>query len=332
MEPLFEDYLHRLEELHDDAKHAIQRLLQETLDWVPAPDMNSLCALVVHLAGAERYWIGDVVGLDPSGRDRAAEFRARGLDAAALSERLDGALAHSRGVLETLMLEDLEASCVSPRDGREFTAAWALAHALEHTGIHVGHIQIVHQLWDQREKAIEMGDVVIENRVIVFMDVHNYSIAVGALGENQYGFLQQVYETLGDIIVEHGGEIIKYLGDAILCVFPADSENEAVACALELREAFSNLVSERNLPRDTELEIGISSGEVGVGMFGHRSLRQKDVFGEEVNRAAVIRHHRGIAITENVYEKVNRNYETSRLPVFQVKWQEQPLNVWEVVE
>ena len=115
--------------------------------------MNSLCVVVVHATGAERYWIGDVAGRDPSGRDRAAEFRAHGLDAAALKRRLDETLAHSRGVLEGLTSQDLEDLRVSPRDGRKFTVAWSLAHALEHTAIHLGHMQIVRQLWDQRQHA-----------------------------------------------------------------------------------------------------------------------------------------------------------------------------------
>ncbi len=115
--------------------------------------MNSIGALVVHLTGAERYWIGDVAGRDPSGRDRAAEFRARGLDEAELKRRLDGSLAYARGLLEGLTLQDLDAARVSPRDGREFTVAWCLAHALEHTAIHLGHIQIIRQLWDQQQPA-----------------------------------------------------------------------------------------------------------------------------------------------------------------------------------
>ena len=175
-------------------------------------------------------------------------------------------------------------------------------------------------------------DVTIESRVILFMDIHNYSIAVNTLRKDQYGFLQEVYETLGDIVVAHEGEIIKYMGDALLCVFCVDSENEAAECSLELRRAFSDIVSRRNIPPDTELEIGIGSGEVGIGVFGHKSLLQKDVFGEEVNRAAMIGHHRGIAITERVYEKIKMNYETRRLPAFEVKWQDEPIKVWEIVE
>jgi adenylate cyclase len=175
-------------------------------------------------------------------------------------------------------------------------------------------------------------DIAIGDQVIVFMDIHDYSIAANALGESQYAFLQQVYEKLGDVIVEHGGEILKYMGDAILCVFPADSHDQSVECALKLRRVFSDVVSKTDLPSDVELEIGIGSGEVGVGVFGHESLRQKDVLGEEVNRVAMIGHHRGIAITESVYDRIHMRRRTNRLPDLKVKWQDEPLKVWEVVE
>jgi class 3 adenylate cyclase len=92
------------------------------------------------------------------------------------------------------------------------------------------------------------------------------------------------------------------------------------------------MVQRYNIRHETELETGIGSGAVAVGVFGHRSLKQKDVFGEEVNRAVVIGHHRGIAITENVYGKVKATYPTNRLPDKAVKWQDEPLKVWEIVE
>jgi uncharacterized damage-inducible protein DinB len=150
MHPFFEAYLERLHGLHDSILQAVEGLSPAALDWVPGSDMNSIAVLVMHTAGAERYWVGDVVARDPSGRDRGAEFRMQGLDAATLKERLNDALAHTRGVLEGLALQDLTVVCISPRDGREYTVAWALAHALEHTAMHVGHIQITRQLLEQR--------------------------------------------------------------------------------------------------------------------------------------------------------------------------------------
>lgn len=153
MHPGYEAYFERLEALHADAKRAIAGLPQDALDWVAGPDVNPLGALVVHLTGAERYWIGDVVGGEPSGRDRAAEFEARGWDEAVLTLRLDETLAHCRAVLGGLTLEELAELRTSPRDGRQFSVAWSLAHALEHTALHLGHIQIVRQLWEQQGRG-----------------------------------------------------------------------------------------------------------------------------------------------------------------------------------
>jgi hypothetical protein len=153
MEPFFRDYLECLQRLHERIELALEGLPQAALDWTLGPDTNSLCVLVVHLTGAERYWIGDVVAQEPSGRDRQAEFRARGLDAGALRERLGDTLDFCQRVLEGLTTGDLAAPRVSPRDGREFTVGWALAHALEHTALHLGHIQITRQLWEGRIRS-----------------------------------------------------------------------------------------------------------------------------------------------------------------------------------
>jgi adenylate cyclase len=174
--------------------------------------------------------------------------------------------------------------------------------------------------------------IVKTDRVVLFTDVHNFSIASRALAERQYAFLQEFYETLGDIVIEHKGELIKYLGDGLLCVFRVGMEQEAIACAIAMREAFSEMVERWGLPADTELEVGIGAGEVGEGIFGHQTLRQRDVYGEVVNQAARIGHHRGIAITEQVYEQVKDAYTLHRLPDVALKWQEEPMKVWEVEE
>jgi uncharacterized damage-inducible protein DinB len=148
---LFATYLERLEALHTDMNSAIADLPVEALNWSPSPEMNSLSVLAAHTAGAERHWIGDVIAQDDSQRNRAAEFRAQAASAAALIDLLDAALAHSRSVLERLSLADLDEQRLASRDGREVTAAWALAHALEHTATHLGHMQLTRQWWERRQ-------------------------------------------------------------------------------------------------------------------------------------------------------------------------------------
>ena len=150
MQPLFDSYFERLQKLHADIRQTLEGLQVDALDWSPGRDINSLAVLAVHTAGAERYWIGDVIARDDSHRDRAAEFRARAVDSATLLKRLDAVLASSQQVLEGLSLSDLETMRIAPRDGSEVTVTWALLHVLEHTAIHLGHMQLMRQLWEQR--------------------------------------------------------------------------------------------------------------------------------------------------------------------------------------
>jgi len=149
MEIFLQDVMSLMDKLHKDALLTFEDLPLEALDWAPRLDINSFCVLTVHMTGAERYWIGDVAGEQPSGRVRKEEFRAKGLDHNALRKRLADSLEFAQGILETLSLQDLELRRISPRNGQKFTVGWALAHALEHTALHVGHMQILRQWWDQ---------------------------------------------------------------------------------------------------------------------------------------------------------------------------------------
>ena len=112
--------------------------------------MNSISVIIVHLTGSERFLIGDVVMQESSNRDREAEFKVIGLDANDLKQRLQATDAYLQSAFEKLTLPDLEALRNVPNRDRQRSVAWALTHALEHTTIHLGHIQIMRQLWQQK--------------------------------------------------------------------------------------------------------------------------------------------------------------------------------------
>jgi uncharacterized damage-inducible protein DinB len=146
MQPYFEDYLLNLKELHNDILDALKDLSPAALDWSPSAEMNSIAVLVVHTIGAQRFLIGEAVGGDPANRDREAEFKVHGLNADALAKHLDNSFVYIRSTLASLTVDDLAAL----RDfrGRERSVAWILGHALKHTAIHLGHIQLMRQLWE----------------------------------------------------------------------------------------------------------------------------------------------------------------------------------------
>lgn len=149
MHAFFADYLNLLKKCHDNIHKTMDGLPPEALDWVPGADMNSICVLVYHITGAERFWVGDVALQEPSNRDRDAEFKVKNLGEEFLRKRLDDGFAYTAAALERLTMQDLETPRTSARG--TFTIGWALLHALEHSHLHLGHLQITRQLWDQKK-------------------------------------------------------------------------------------------------------------------------------------------------------------------------------------
>ena len=151
MQPYFEDYLLNLKELHNDILNALKDLPPAALDWSPAADVNSINVLVVHTVGAQRFLVGEIVAGEPANRDRDAEFKVRGLDAESLAQRLNESFECISSSLAGLSMDELTA----PRNfrGRDTSVAWVLGHAMKHTATHMGHIQLMRQIWEKYGKG-----------------------------------------------------------------------------------------------------------------------------------------------------------------------------------
>lgn len=140
---------------HRTIEQAIDGLPDEALDWSPGEGLNSLGVLLAHTFGAERFWIGDVAGQEPSGRVRESEFMIVGVGVSEFIDRSKAVLAHSQSILAGLTPESFAEIRQVNEDGRWESVAWSVLHALEHTALHAGHIQITRQLWDARPLGLE---------------------------------------------------------------------------------------------------------------------------------------------------------------------------------
>ncbi len=149
MIPFYEALSDRFHELHVGILKDLESLPAEALDWKPAPETNSVSVIIVHLTGAERFLIGDVIMKDPSNRNREAEFLVKEMSKADLIRRLNDTEAYLSAAFEGLRMPDLEATRLHPRHGTQVSVSWALLHALEHAAAHVGHLQLTVQLWHQ---------------------------------------------------------------------------------------------------------------------------------------------------------------------------------------
>ncbi len=142
-----------LDEILDDLAELVRPLDPACLNWRPlASDTNSIAAMVTHVTGSLRWWLGQAVG-DAVARDRDAEFQAHHT----ADELLAMIAAARREVHERIArLAELDPSATRrvsrARHGQdvEVTAAWCLEHAVIHASEHWGQIQLTRQLYTAR--------------------------------------------------------------------------------------------------------------------------------------------------------------------------------------
>jgi uncharacterized damage-inducible protein DinB len=145
-----DNYVQRIEDLRGQVSDLIAELPVEALNWRPiesdkAHVTNSLAVLAAHIAGAEHFWTAEVVGGRSPTRDRDAEFTTQATDAAELVRLLEKTKAETREVLSALRESDLDG--VREVRGRTVNVRWGILHVIDHTALHLGHMQITYQLW-----------------------------------------------------------------------------------------------------------------------------------------------------------------------------------------
>jgi DinB superfamily len=149
----FADYLERLEDLQHRLHQAVRDLPDEAMDWSPGPamnpKMNTVAVLLAHITGVLHEGI-DLALNNPPSRVRAQEFQTHGVPGDELLRRLDAVIDYARVALPRLGLADL-GHLRQDEDG-PVTCGWVLLHALEHTYLHLGHLQLTCQLWRQQEQ------------------------------------------------------------------------------------------------------------------------------------------------------------------------------------
>ena len=145
-----DNYLSRLDDLHGQVSTLIAELPAEALNWRPIEGKddhvtNSLAVMAVHIAGAEHFWIAEVIGGHPATRDRDTEFVVVAATPAELLQILEKVSKETKEVLSALSESDMG----EMRQARDRTVAvrWGILHVIDHTSLHLGHMQMTYQLW-----------------------------------------------------------------------------------------------------------------------------------------------------------------------------------------
>ena len=236
----------------------------------PCPDMPLLEEL--RLAGATDYVMYPLPFLDRT-RTAVISFttrRAEGFDPASL-DRLEVAAKRLSPYLERHVLRriavDLLDTYVGPRTGQRII-----------------------------EGRVDRGAVERIEAAIWFADLRGFTL----LSERSpipevLDHLNAWFGIIGEVVEAHGGEVLKFIGDAVLAIFPTwAGRDRAAACrkALAAAQAFGRRSEAENARRRSSggapllHGLALHVGEVAYGNVGAPHRLDFTVIGPAVNRAS----------------------------------------------
>lgn len=138
---------------------------------------------------------------------------------------------------------------------------------------------------------IRRGDGDEIDAAIMFCDLRGSTKLAEKLGRADYiTLLNEFFETTSTIIHAYGGEVLKFIGDAVLAVFPAedDAENARQQALDSANDIVARLEELRNEDSEhtCDCAIGIAFGRVTYGNVGSRERLDFTVIGQAANVAA----------------------------------------------
>lgn len=134
-----------LEHIARDAMAQFEGIAPEDFNRaLKLPESNTLFALATHFVSSGEFWTLVVVGKREIPRDRPAEFRATGRVEDLLT-RYECWIRAVHEVLDTFPDECLDEPTEAAWRGSVFNVREALLHAVEHSALHLGHIQLTRQ-------------------------------------------------------------------------------------------------------------------------------------------------------------------------------------------
>ena len=138
--------------------------------------------------------------------------------------------------------------------------------------------------------------------LIAFCDLTRFAKLSAAMTSRQvFDLISDFCDWTGDIVTAGGGNVIKFIGDEALIVFPDDKVDAGVRSLLELKKVTEKRMSGKDFP--SKLIVKCHFGKVTFGLLGTRENKSLDVMGEQVNYAALLQS-RGFAMSPEVFRKL----------------------------
>jgi adenylate cyclase len=142
---------------------------------------------------------------------------------------------------------------------------------------------------------IRHGDGETIDAVIYYSDMRNSTAIADALGPEDYlKWLNTYFEATAGAVLQQGGEVLDFIGDAVLGVFPTQKESlseavqRAITAADETRRRLHDINKTVSTGHKMNAGIALSTGRVMFGNIGVAHRLTFSVIGQTVHAAARI--------------------------------------------
>jgi adenylate cyclase len=179
---------------------------------------------------------------------------------------------------------------------------------------------------------------------VLFSDIRGFTTISERMNpQSLVGLLNEYFTEMVNIVMDEGGVVDKYIGDAIMAVFGApvskpDDAVNAVRAAVRMRGALRQLnerLASRGIP-PLKTGIGIHTGDVVAGNIGSERRMEYTVIGDAVNLASRLESNTkelgvDVLISKDTYEVTKSMVDARPVREITVKGRNQPVMTYEVV-
>jgi adenylate cyclase len=147
--------------------------------------------------------------------------------------------------------------------------------------------------------SIRRGDGDLIDAVIWFSDLRESTRLAEQLGHEKFmDLLNDYFEATAGSVLANGGEVLRFIGDASLAVFPVDAKqtNTEAACNQALQAAHDSMTKAKEINQTRQQSgrpvfqfgVGLHRGEVMYGNIGTAERLEFSVIGPAANETARI--------------------------------------------
>ncbi|MCM2257888.1 MAG: GAF domain-containing protein [Vicinamibacteria bacterium] len=180
---------------------------------------------------------------------------------------------------------------------------------------------------------------------VLFTDIRDFTSISERIGpQDTVKMLNEYFSLMVDILLEKGGILDKYIGDAIMAVFGApfsgpEDADHAVQAAIGMLRSLHALNERRVADGQAPLlmGLGINTDQVLSGNIGSLKRMDYTVIGDGVNLASRLEsankhYHTQILISEFTRAELRQTYLLREVDRMRVKGKSQPVGVYEVLD